>query len=125
MPWGDGTGPMGLGPMTGRAAGYCTGYNIPGYLNPIYPRGGWFGGWGRGRGYRHWYYLTGLPGWARYGYFPAYSYANPYYTGTAVNPALSKEQQINALKSQAEILKKNLEDINKAIEDLEKAQEEG
>lgn len=26
MPAGDGTGPMGLGPMTGRAAGYCAGY---------------------------------------------------------------------------------------------------
>jgi len=26
MPRGDGTGPWGLGPMTGRAAGYCAGY---------------------------------------------------------------------------------------------------
>ncbi|MCD6382905.1 MAG: DUF5320 domain-containing protein, partial [Thermoplasmata archaeon] len=25
MPWGDGTGPMGMGPMTGRGAGYCSG----------------------------------------------------------------------------------------------------
>jgi len=25
MPRGDGTGPMGLGPRTGRGAGYCTG----------------------------------------------------------------------------------------------------
>ena len=35
MPAGDGTGPMGLGPMTGRAAGYCAGYGVPAYLNPI------------------------------------------------------------------------------------------
>ena len=28
MPRGDGTGPRGLGPMTGRAAGYCAGYPI-------------------------------------------------------------------------------------------------
>jgi len=35
MPAGNGTGPMGLGPMTGRAAGYCTGYGVPGYMNPI------------------------------------------------------------------------------------------
>ncbi len=34
MPGGDGTGPMGLGPMTGRAAGYCAGYGMPGYMNP-------------------------------------------------------------------------------------------
>lgn len=26
MPRGDGTGPMGLGPMTGRGAGFCTGF---------------------------------------------------------------------------------------------------
>ena len=34
MPWGDGTGPLGLGPMTGRAAGFCAGYAVPGYMNP-------------------------------------------------------------------------------------------
>ena len=34
MPRGDGTGPMGMGPMTGRAAGYCAGYPVPGYMNP-------------------------------------------------------------------------------------------
>jgi len=44
MPFGDGTGPMGLGPMTGRAAGYCAGYSVPGYMNPI-PAGA-AGRWG-------------------------------------------------------------------------------
>jgi len=34
MPGGDRTGPAGMGPMTGRAAGYCAGYNVPGYMNP-------------------------------------------------------------------------------------------
>ncbi|NLX93180.1 MAG: DUF5320 domain-containing protein [Clostridiales bacterium] len=33
MPTGDGTGPNGLGPMTGRGAGYCAGSHQPGYLN--------------------------------------------------------------------------------------------
>lgn len=55
MPRGDGTGPMGLGPMTGRAAGYCAGFRVPGYMNPIrFWRGLWLG-WklvsGRGRGF--------------------------------------------------------------------------
>ena len=122
MPWGDGTGPAGLGPMTGRGAGYCAGYNVPGYLNPAVPGWGWGGGWGRGRGYRHWYYATGLPGWARYGAAPYYGYAttSPYYTA----PTVSKDQQLNALKTQADLLKRNLDDINKAIEDLEKEGEE-
>ena len=35
MPGGDGTGPMGFGPMTGRAAGYCAGYPVPGFMNPV------------------------------------------------------------------------------------------
>ena len=34
MPRGDRTGPAGLGPMTGRAAGFCAGYPMPGYMNP-------------------------------------------------------------------------------------------
>ncbi|NOX97263.1 MAG: DUF5320 domain-containing protein, partial [Nitrospirae bacterium] len=28
MPGGDGTGPMGLGSRTGRAAGFCAGYPV-------------------------------------------------------------------------------------------------
>ena len=47
MPGGDRTGPQGLGPRTGRRAGYCMGYGVPGYMNP--GRGMGFG-MGRGRG---------------------------------------------------------------------------
>lgn len=47
MPQGNGTGPMGLGPMTGRAAGYCAGYGVPGYANPFRGRA-FYGGFGRG-----------------------------------------------------------------------------
>ena len=51
MPFGDGTGPRGLGPMTGRGAGYCAGYDQPGAFSPL-PRRGWFGfGMGRGMGF--------------------------------------------------------------------------
>lgn len=73
MPRGDGTGPMGLGPMTGRGAGFCAGFAVPGYMNPI--PGYWGFGFGRGRGFRRMFYLTGMPGWARFGY-PAYGVAN-------------------------------------------------
>ena len=31
MPRGDGTGPMGMSPPTGRGLGPCAGYPIPGY----------------------------------------------------------------------------------------------
>ncbi|MFP4005678.1 MAG: DUF5320 domain-containing protein [Candidatus Hadarchaeia archaeon] len=48
MPRGDGTGPMGQGPMTGRAAGYCSGFSVPGFMNPT-PRMGM--GFRRGAGF--------------------------------------------------------------------------
>ena len=52
LPRGDKTGPTGQGSMTGRAAGYCAGYSVPGYMNPTdgYERGlgrGCGRGWGR------------------------------------------------------------------------------
>ena len=49
MPGGDGTGPIGRGPMTGRAAGLCAEHPTPGYTTPGYGQG--FGR-GRGRGIR-------------------------------------------------------------------------
>ena len=50
MPGGDGTGPLGMGSMTGRGAGYCAGTDIPGSANMIPDRGRGMGG-GRGRGF--------------------------------------------------------------------------
>jgi hypothetical protein len=47
MPGGDGTGPVGMGPMTGRIAGFCAGYPVPGYMSPVGGRGFF----GRGRGF--------------------------------------------------------------------------
>lgn len=44
MPRGDGTGPEGKGPMTGRAMGFCAGVNMPGFAN-----GGRGCGMGRGQ----------------------------------------------------------------------------
>ena len=55
MPFGDGTGPRGMGPMTGRGAGFCAGFGAPGFANPMLGGGMWRGmgmrmGWGMGRG---------------------------------------------------------------------------
>ncbi len=51
MPRGNGTGPVGIGPMTGIVAGYCAGYGMPGYGNPA-RRGGFRMGGGQMRGRR-------------------------------------------------------------------------
>ncbi len=123
MPAGDGTGPLGMGPMTGRRAGYCAGYGMPGYANPAVPRMGmgwrcgWGGGRGRGGGYRwrHWYHATGVPGWARYGAPPAW--AVPPVAPYAGPP--TPEQEVAFLRNQAEWLKEQLEAIEKRITELE------
>src|SRR6056297_888783 len=49
MPRGDRTGPNGMGPMTGRAFGFCAGNNAPGYASAPGPGRGM--AWGGGRGY--------------------------------------------------------------------------
>ncbi|MDY6933132.1 MAG: DUF5320 domain-containing protein [Spirochaetota bacterium] len=125
MPGGDGTGPVGFGPMTGRAAGYCAGYNMPGYANPVGARGfggrGYFGGGGRGRGYRNMFYATGLPGWMRFGYAPNYGGASPF---VGVNPPVSKEDEAGFLREQANYFQRALDDINNRLDELEKAKNE-
>lgn len=110
MTFGDRTGPLGMKPRTSRGAGYCRGFGIPGYANPVSGMG-WFefghswsrggGRFCRGRGWRHWYWASGLPGWARagYGYLPFLGYP---YASTA------KEE-------------KELEEVQNRINTLEKA----
>ncbi len=133
MPGGDRTGPLGMGPMTGRAAGYCAGYGMPGYANPIPGRGfgrgfgrGW-GFWGRGfggggRGWRHWYYATGLPGWARFGWAPPLWGPSAWAPLGYGKPDPDAEKEI--LKDQAEALQSELEMIKKRLSEIEKATEE-
>jgi hypothetical protein len=115
MPRGDRTGPAGMGPMTGRAAGYCAGYSVPGYMNPV----GAGRGRGGGRGRRNGFYATGLPGWARTGYgWPAWGGYVPPYPGP-VAPTMAAEQEVSGLKQQAEYFQDALGQINKRIEQLE------
>ncbi len=128
MPRGHGTGPMGFGPMTGRGAGYCAGFGVPGYMNPGW---GWFR-WGRGlgrglrRGWRHMYYATGLPGWARCSY-PGFwaPVHHPGLAGSAESggPAPYRwnvEDEIAFLQEQAGILQDELARIEERLEELSK-----
>jgi hypothetical protein len=123
MPGGDRTGPLGMGPMTGRAAGYCAGYRVPGFMNPMGGRG--FGGGrgrgfgGGGRGWRHMYYATGLPGWARAGWgWPGWGAYPP----TAPAAAPTSDVELATLKAQADYFENSLTEIRKRIEELEAAQ---
>jgi hypothetical protein len=103
MPRGDRTGPWGMGPLTGRRAGYCADYDVPGFANPV-PGRGYARGWGRG--WRHRFYATGRPRWA---YEPAWDYP----------PPLTREQELEGLRHEAQWLKGQLDAIGRRIEDFE------
>jgi hypothetical protein len=114
--------------MTGRAAGYCAGYPVPGFMNPV--PGGGFGGWGRGggRGWPNWFDATGLTGWQRASvglppFGAAGAYAAPFAWPFAP-PPISTEQELDLLRRQAEYFTNTLEGIRRRIEELEAESQE-
>ena len=106
MPGFDRSGPMGAGPMTGRAMGRCNPNRAA--VGPAFyggygrgmamRRGRGGGGFGAGRGFRR-------------GFGPGYGWAAP------MAPAGS---ELDALKSEADFMQKSLETINRRIAELEK-----
>ena len=110
MPRGDRTGPMGMGPMTGRGAGYCAGYQVPGYANPVSGRGSGLGfGRGRGMGFGRGFGRGSGRGW--------YS-APPMGYPAVVAPQVTQEQELDMLKTQADNFQNALSEIQKRIEEL-------
>ncbi len=123
MPGGDHTGPLGQGPQTGRAAGYCAGYDMPGYMNPIPGYGlgmgrGRGGGWGGGgRGWRHRFYATGLTGWQRGGRGRGRRGFMTYPMEYDM-PVPTREQQVSMLQADLQCLEQNAELLRRRIEEL-------
>ncbi|MBC7341422.1 MAG: DUF5320 domain-containing protein [Clostridia bacterium] len=132
MPRGDRTGPWGMGPRTGRAAGYCSGYPVPGFANPVAGWGFGFGrglGMGRGRG-RGLGLRCAWPGWVwAYPPYPAYGPYSPYagpYAGPGAVP--DTEQEKAFLKDQMQALSRQMKALEKRLGELSeetKGQEEG
>jgi len=119
MPAGDRTGPSGMGPRTGRAAGYCSGYATPGFANR--GMGGGFGfGRGMGRGFG---FGRGMGrGFGRgYGLSATVPYATPYAPPQGYAPPTlpTREQELEMLNNQAVDLKQGLKEINQRITELE------
>lgn len=97
MPGGNGSGPLGMGPMTGRGAGRCAGYGVPGYTNN-FPGQGW-GRWGRGN---RWSGRDRGFAWS----FPrSYPYPN----------AADEDYQVGSLEQEARYLESSLEAVRKEI----------
>ena len=141
MPRGDGKGPEGLGPMTGRGLGYCAGFDSPGFTKGIgrglgrgLARGRGRGiGRGLGRGFR------GGRGRRRAFAPPIERPAPPIVTyqpqrvpiysqgyqqrtqptGTSTSgQRYTKEDEIKELKAYADDLKKELEEVEKRIDEI-------
>ncbi|PKN60481.1 MAG: hypothetical protein CVU53_02860 [Deltaproteobacteria bacterium HGW-Deltaproteobacteria-11] len=109
MPRGDRTGPWGMGPMTGRGAGFCAGYSVPGFANAA-PGGAFFGRGGRGR--RNRFFATGQAGWMRGGMgFGPFG---------AAAPEFSPEEEIRQLRQEADYMEKTLSGIRDRIGRMEK-----
>ncbi len=104
MPSGDGRGPAGFGPLSGRGAGYCAGYQIPGYMNR--PTAGFRRGFGRGlrRSYRYNTYEA-----------PASAYSQPAY--------FEDDNEAEYLRNRAKALEDELNYIKKQLEKREKNEE--
>jgi len=112
MPRGDGTGPRGLGAMTGRGAGYCAGAGVLETGGAVPGRGFGMGfgnargmagmGRGCGLGWRSMGRVSGLAGRGRFGAF-------------AVPTAAGPETEKQLLTRQAEALQTELENIRKRL----------
>ena len=128
MPFGDGTGPMGYGPMSGRGVGYCAGFNMPGFANPMPGRG-----FGRGRGFGWRRGFRGGFGFGRgfgWGFVPvdpyeAYPYREPVYpqpvapqTPYGEPVSLSKEEQRKILEDEIVALEEELKAIKRKLNEL-------
>ena len=113
MPRGNGTGPNGMGPRTGRNAGFCAGYSVPGHANQVFNRG--FRSKGRGFG--------------RSGGFGNFNHRNFFYSQWNYPDypnqyQMTKDEELELLKNQANILKENMDSINKRMDELSQAEKQ-
>ena len=104
MPGFDGTGPRGMGPMTGGGRGFCsprgigaafTGYGAPPRTGYGYPYYGW-----AGASYPSYGAPTGAPGTMPFA------------------PQMTREQELDFLKNQAHAMRGQLEQIEARIQQL-------
>ena len=94
MPRFDGTGPAGMGPMTGWGMGYCGSGRMYGGRNSLRGRR-----YGRGRGFGAWNGPGAAFGWN-------------------AGPA-GREDQIEFLRRRSEQLEEELEETRKVIQEME------
>jgi hypothetical protein len=127
MPGFNGTGPAGMGPITGWGRGFCnpsrTAYDQTQLLRPGYRQYGYGQGFGRGFGQGRFFRCGFGPGFGRgrgyrRGFDPREAYPAPgrWY---GESHAMSSQDELNMLKDEAGAMRKELDAINKRIQELE------
>jgi hypothetical protein len=104
MPGFDGTGPRGMGPITGGGRGFCSPWGI----------GGAFAGYGTAPrvGY-------GYPYYGRAGaFYPFYGAPTSAPGATPFAPTMTREQELDFLKNQAQAMRGQLGEIESRIQEL-------
>jgi hypothetical protein len=91
--------------MTGRRVGYCAGFSVPGYMNPV---GGYGRGWkrGRGRGFGRGRFAHPEPPVVQPAYPPAHH---------PVAQPQAPEQEIEALKNYQKDLESEKTDLEQEM----------
>ena len=111
MPRGNKTGPMGDGPMSGRAAGYCADWGVPGCANPGSSRG-WGVGMGIGCGFRG----GRSHAWDYNKRMAAFNSRNPFgWPRAAIHSQTIPEDEQYYLKNQEKILKQQLDEVRNRL----------
>jgi hypothetical protein len=124
MPRGDGTGPMGLGPMTGRGSGYCAGFTAPGFANAVFGFcGGGRGVRGGGRGLRRMYPATGMPGWGGFAGYSGYPGAVAPPDDDPAMARLAAQQEASWLTRRIDAMEQELQNAKERLTGLTKSQE--
>lgn len=122
MPRGNGTGPNGMGPMTGRAAGYCAGYNVAGFANKFsngsFERNPECGPRGGGGGWKH-RHLRRQTEQTNSWQGSCEEQADREYQTTRTGLEFSKEQELNAMKQQANQYERLLSNLLQRINKIE------
>ena len=105
MPYGDGTGPSGQGPMTGRGRGPCgRGYG---------PSGGYGAGYGRGFGRGRGFGFGRGCGFGR-AYYGNYGYDSPYQGPVVLTKEEEKqilEEELKAVEAEKAAIEKKLKEM--------------
>ena len=105
MPGFDGTGPGGMGPMTGGGRGFCNPSGI-GAINY---------GFRRGYGFRG---ITGYPA-SRSQFRPGIPYGYTYPEAGSFAPQMTQEKEIDMLREQSQAIRDQLAQIEARIKKLE------